>query len=99
MKKERDEYLEYDNEDLEEKFYLSGEDEDALLLKFVNWLTSVSGGKRSLREARKHKNIVMGIVRHNDGDINYDFLACPSFLNSWMTKLTNEGKDSGTIRT
>ena len=99
IEEERDEYLEYDNEDLEEKFYLSGEDEDALLLKFVNWLTSVSGGKRSLREARKHKNIVMGIVRHNDGDINYDFLACPSFLNSWMTKLTNEGKDPGTIRT
>ena len=99
IEEERDEYLEYDNEDLEEKFYLTGEDEDALLLKFVNWLASVSGGKRSLREARKHKNIVMGIVPHNDGDINYDFLSCPSFLNLWMTKLTNEGKDPGTIRT
>ena len=87
IEEECDEYLEYDNEDLEEKFYLSDEDEEASLLKFVNSLTSVSGGKRSLREVRKHKNVVMGIVRH-DGDINYSFLACPSFLNSWMTKLT-----------
>ena len=99
IEEESDEYLEYDNQDLEEKFYLSGQDEEALLLKFVNWLTSVSGGKRSLREARKHKSIAMGIVRHNDGDINHDILACPLYLNSWMTKLTNEGKDPGTIRT
>ena len=41
----------------------------------------------------------MGILPHNDGDINFDFLVFPSFLNSWMTKLTNEGKDSGTITT
>ena len=42
---ERNEYLEYDDEDLEDKFYFSGEDEDAFLLKFSNWLTSIIGGK------------------------------------------------------
>lgn len=38
---EQNEYLEYDNEDPDDKFYLFGEDEDAFLLTFVNWLTSV----------------------------------------------------------
>ena len=30
IEEEHDEYLEYDNQDLEEKFYLPGEDEEAL---------------------------------------------------------------------
>ena len=49
IEEERDEYLEYNNEDLKDKFYLSDEDKDAVLLKFVNWSTSVGGCKRSLR--------------------------------------------------
>ena len=42
----------------------------------------------------------MSIGQDNDGNINYNFLVFPSFLNSWMNKLTNEGKgkDPGTIR-
>lgn len=56
IEEERDEYLEYDNEDLEEKFYFSGEYEEALLLKFANWLTLVSGSNTSLTEARKQKH-------------------------------------------
>ena len=35
----------------------------------------------------------------NDSDIKYNFFACPSFLNLWMTKLTNKDKDPGTIGT
>lgn len=42
----------------------------------------------------------MSIVRQNGSEeIDYKFTACPSFLNSWMTKLINEEKEPGTIRT
>ena len=42
----------------------------------------------------------MSIVRHNGSEeIDYKFTACPSFLNSWMTKLRNEEKEPGTIQT
>ena len=90
----------YDNEDLEEKFYLSSKEEDDLLHEFVQWQKSIDGGNRAERQAQKHKRIVMSIVRHNDDtEINYEYLSCPSFLNSWMTKLKDENKDPSTIKT
>ena len=90
----------YDNEDLEEKFYLSSKEEDDLLHEFVQWQKSIDGGNRAERQAQKHKRIVMSIVRHNDDtEINYEYLSCPSFLNSWMSKLKDEEKDPSTIKT
>ena len=42
----------------------------------------------------------MSIVPHNRSrEINYNYLASLYFLNSWMTKLTNERKEPGTIKT
>ena len=91
----------YDNEDLEfNSFILPSTEEDNLLENFTEWLMSIDGGKRPARQAQKHKRIVMSIVRHNnDEEIKYQNLACPSFLNSWMTKLTEEKKEAATIKT
>ena len=42
----------------------------------------------------------MSVVRHNNDEaIDYKYLACPSFFNNWMTKLNNEKKEPGTIKT
>ena len=91
----------YDNEDLEfNSFILSSIAEDNLLKNFTDWLMSIDGGKRPARQAQKHKRIAMSIVRHNDDEeIKYQNLACASFLNSWRTKLTEEKKEAGTIKT
>ena len=86
------------NEDLEEKFYLSSKDD--LLHEFVQWQKSIDGGNRAERQAQEHKRIVMSIVWHNDGtEIHYEYLPCPSFLNSWITKLKDEDKDPSRIKT
>ena len=91
----------YDNEDMEfNSFILSSIEEENLLKNFTDWLMSIDGGKRPARQAQKHKRIVMSIVQHNDEEeIKYQNLACASFWNSWMTKLTEEKKEAATIKT
>ena len=71
-----------------------------MLSRFTKWLTSVDGGKKPLTQANKDKRVVMTVVRHNnDETTDYRYLACPSFLNKWMTKLNKEKKEPGTIKT
>ena len=90
----------YDYEDIEEKFLLSSNEEDEMLSEFQKWLSSVAGGRRKPNDIKKMRNTLMSIVRHNGStEINYNYLASPSFLNSWMTKLTDEKKEPGTIKT
>lgn len=91
---------EYDYEDLDDKFYMTNQEEDEVLLRFRNWLISVDGGTKLPIQAQTAKRILMSIVRHNGSKgIDYKFTVCLSFLNSWMTKLRNEEKEPGTIRT
>ena len=81
------------------KFYLSSKEEDDLLQEFVQWQKSIDGGNRAERQAQKHKRIVMSIVQHSDDtETNYKYHSCPSFLNSWMSKLKDEEKDPSTIK-
>ena len=54
-----------------------------MLSRFTKWLTGVDSGKKSPTQANKDKRIVMSVVRHNnDETIDYEYLACPSFLNN-----------------
>ena len=90
----------YDYEDIEEKFVLSSNEEDEMISEFQKWLSSVAGGRKKPNDIKKMRNTLMSIVRHNGSrEINYNYLASPSFLNSWMTKLTDEKKEPGTIKT
>lgn len=42
----------------------------------------------------------MSIVQHaRSREINYNYLTSLSFLNSWMTKFTDEKQEPGTIKT
>ena len=56
---------EYDYEDLDEKFYMTNQEENEVLLRFTNWLISVDGGTKLPIQAQKAKRILMSIVRHN----------------------------------
>ena len=79
---------------------MSSTEEDNLLENFTDWLMNIDGAKRPARQAQNHKRIVTSIVRHNnDEEIKYQNLASPSFLNFWMTKLTEEKKEAATIKT
>ena len=90
----------YNNKDLEfNSFILPSIEEDNLLKNITDQLMSIDRGKRPARQAQMHKRIVMSIVRHNDGEeIKYQNLLCAFFLNSWMTKLTEEKKEAVTIK-
>ncbi|XP_065648964.1 uncharacterized protein LOC136078070 isoform X1 [Hydra vulgaris] len=89
-----------DFDDGEDKFYMTSSEEDKLLDEFLIWLQSVEGGIKPLRTALKHKNVVLGAVRHaTDDDVNYKHLGCVSFLNSWMLKMQEDKKQPGTIKT
>ena len=90
----------YDYEDIEEKFVLSSNEEDEMISEFQKWLSSVAGGRKKPNDIKKMRNTLMIIVRQNGSrEINYNYLAYLYFLNSWMTKLTNERKEPGTIKT
>ena len=90
----------YDYEDIEEKFVLSSNEEDEMISEFQKWLSSVAGGRKKPNDIKKMRNTLMIIVRHNGSrEINYNYLASLYFLNSWMTKLTNERKEPGAIKT
>ena len=90
----------YDYKDIEEKFVLSSNEEDEMISEFQKWLSSVAGGRKKPNDIKKMRNTLMIIVRHNGSrEINYNYLASLYFLNSWMTKLTNERKEPGTIKT
>ena len=89
-----------DNEDHEEFFFMSSSKEDELLDEFVSWLQSPDGGKKPERTAMKHKAVVMQIVRHEDSqNVNYKNLYDRAFLNNWMVKYQEEGRQAGTIKT
>ena len=51
----------YNNEDLEQNFYLSSKEDD-LFHEFVQWQKSIDGGNRAERQAQKHMRKVMSIV-------------------------------------
>ncbi|XP_065640288.1 uncharacterized protein LOC124815663 [Hydra vulgaris] len=98
--KEDSESSSVDFEDGEQIFYMASSEEEQFLDDFVIWLQSPDGGIKPERTAKKHKNVIMGVVRHAaDDDINYKHLSCTSFLNSWMLKMQSEQKQPGTIKT
>ena len=94
----------FDEVDVEDeypdKFFVSSFNEDALMDDFVIWLQTIDSGKNSLCQSKKHKGVLMGIVRWNpDKSISYKNLDDRNFLNGWMSKLLCDGKRAGTIKT
>ena len=89
-----------DYEDLEDRFFMSSKEEDVFLNGFVDWLCSPDGGRKPRRTALQHKSVIMNIVRYKkDQQAHYPSLCDRSFLNMWMVKLQDEGRESGTIKT
>ena len=52
----------YDYEDIEEKFVLSSNEEDEMILEFQKWLSSVAGGRKKRNDIKKMRNTLMSIV-------------------------------------
>lgn len=70
-----------DYEDEDEEFFFSSKEEDELLRSFVEWLTSVDGGSKGVRQANKFKSTIMQIVRSGDDEVDYRNLYSRDFLN------------------
>ena len=88
-----------DFEDLEEPFYMTSTEEDAMLDRFVSWMTNVDGGFKPLRTAKQQRSVLVGILRHqNDvGPLDFSNLESKPFLEGWMT--ANGNKSPGTLKT
>ena len=62
-----------------------------MLLQFQKWLSNVAGGRKKPNDVKKMWNTLMSIVQHaRSRGISYNYLTSLSFLNSWMTKFTDE---------
>ena len=75
-------------------------DEEKLLKGFVDFLTSRDGGKKSHRDAVKHKSTVMRTARSDrSGTAYYEKLLQYDFLLGFVSILENENKLPGTVKT
>ena len=93
-----DENIDY--EDVEKKFYMTSKQEDDFLKEFSHWLTTPDGGGKPVKTANKHSSTVMNIIHSTENDeAKYQNLHKRNFMNEWMSKMHEEGKKPGTIKT
>lgn len=85
-----------DEEDEDDRFFLSSEKEDEVMYSFVEHLQSIDGGLKPERCANAHKRVVMTILRHDGENIQFEKLTKRDFLVNWIDNF--EGKP-GTIKT
>ena len=58
----------FDEMEVEDEYldtFFTSFNEDALMNDFVSCLQTIDGGKKSLRQSRKHKRVLMGLFRWN----------------------------------
>ncbi|XP_065683812.1 uncharacterized protein LOC136096469 [Hydra vulgaris] len=96
---ESDDQSDKDFEDIEQPFILSSLEEDIFINKFSDWLYSNDGGKKPRSTCSKHKSTIMSMVRSGDSPVDYKNLFNREFINVWMTKMQDAGREAGTIKT
>ena len=79
---------------------MSSPGEDKLIESFKAWLQSEDGGSRTPRVVKKISSVVMRAARYTGSDVpNYLGLVDRSYLNGWLTDMTNAKLQPGTQRT
>ena len=78
---------------------MSSVEEDSLLKRFCNWLSSRDGGSKNERQGHKHKRTVQNVVRYNENKIDYRNLYDRKFINGWLSSGTSKKMTNGTLKT